>query len=832
MYSNVNIVFNKIFFSYFKDGKRVDASTEFNPSLYIVDGKGGYRGDDGKELKKIVVSLKDYFNLTNSENRKNYYYGEISPVYQFISKIWKEFKFTSKHFKWLKVFALDIEVLSYNNNRVPDVNKAEYEISSISIKDFNKELMYVLSFLPYDKNKSVLGIDKEKIIYKKCENEIELLKGIVYILEHAKPDILTGWNIEFFDLPYIYNRIINILGENELKKCSPYHVLKKVIKRNYNDLVTYKDPLIPFFDYLSLYRAYTENKRVLDLNQVSSQELELEKISYNGNLAELAKNDPQKYVDYNIWDTELVYRIDKKMKLIELALNIMYRAKVVHKDVFHATQLWDVLIYNELKNQNKVIIPWPVLDTFDRIKGAHVFESKIGKHDWINVYDVGSMYPNVTIGANISKMSLIENVNNELMQFRNSNDRNIDSILNGEYKDLKKLLEKYDYCYTPNGQYWDRKEQSVISKIMEDIYNERKDVQQRMKTSKNEDNKSSLDAYQYALKILLNSGYGVFACEYFRYKDTRVGEAITSTGQLIIKAVYEEINKKLSNDVYIVGGDTDSIFLSLSPYVNKLNLKDKNDKINAIIKYSNEHIVKILNSVFGDISNKLNFSKFPLKMKLEYIADKGLYRAKKNYIVRKVTNGDVILDKEKISPKGIEIIKSSIPFVMRKRLNEFLSLILNDDMVELEKKISELKKEFRTLPLENIALSKTTTDITKYYCGLNDKLYEKSTPIHIRAAILYNYLIEKNKLNLKKAVDNGRIYYVHMLLPNIINENVMGFVESSLFDSLKIKDMIDYDLQFEKLILHPLTKLTTFYNKDLVKDKSSQLVDISALFDY
>lgn len=832
MYTNINIYNNKIYFSYYNDKNiRIDTTSEFKPSLYVKDEKGTCRGEDGKILKEMTLSLKDYYNVVNNENRKNYFYGEVNPVFQFISKYWKNFQFNSKLFKLFKIFCIDIEILSFDSS-IPDVNKAEYEISAISIKDFKKDMNYVLSFLEYNENNSILNMDKKKIVYKKCENEQDLLKTLIFIFNKMKPDIITGWNVEFFDLPYLYNRILNILGENYLKKCSPYKITKRIIKKNYNEVIVYKDPLIPFLDYLSLYRSYTENKKALALNNVCLEELELEKLEYGTSLIGLAKNNPQMYIDYNIWDSELVYLLDKKLKLIELALNIMYLSKTLYKDIFHSTQLWDIAIYNELKKQNKEIIPQPVMDIFTQIKGAYVFNIIKGKHENIVVFDMISLYPNVTIGANISKMTLIEDIKSEkLIQYRNSNEKNIEYIIENKYENLLNDLKENDFCYTPNGQFWDRKEQSIVGRIMERYFKERIEIQEKIKKSKNENNKIGMDRYQYALKILLNSGYGVFASEYFRYRDTRVGEAITATGQLIIRMVYKEINEKLKDDVYIIGGDTDSIFISLTPYINKMNIIDKNEKLNAIIKYSNEKIIKLLNKTFENISKRLNFFKFPLKMKLEYVADRGLYLAKKNYIVRKLTNGENSLEKEKIQAKGIELIKSSISFYLRKKLKSFLALILDEKIDILDEELAKLKEEFKTMNIENVAFSKTTTDITKYFCNYEYKLYEKCTPIHVRAAILYNYLIEKNNLNLKKAVDNGRIYYVYMKRPNILNENVMGFVDYTIFDKLNIKRYIDYDLQFEKLILNPLTKLTIFYNKDLVRDKSYQLSNIDCLFE-
>lgn len=830
MYTNVNLIYNKIYFSYFKNSKRIDTHTIFNPELFIPDKNGKYTGDDGNKLRKVIIPLKDYWNVI--KEKPNFFYGEINPIYQFINKVWENSQFSSNTFKKFKIYSIDIEVLS-NTNQVPDVNEAKFEISSVSIKDFYRNRNYVLSFLKYDKNKSVLNIDKNKIIYKKCENEVHLLQVLVEILNKDKPDILTGWNIEYFDLPYIYNRIERVLGVDYLKKCSYYNVTRKIKIKNYNNIIMFNDPLIPYLDYLSLYKTFTENKSALALNNVCWEELELEKLDYDSNLNDLALNNSQRYVDYNIWDSELVFLLDEKLKLIELALNIMYRSKTIHKDVFHNSQLWDVLIYNELKKEGKEIIPWPEYSEFDRIKGAHVFDTIGGVHENIVVFDINSLYPNIVIGANISKMSLVENVDDKLLHYKRTIEKNIDNIINRRYINLLHDLEEYDYCYTPNGEFWKRDKQSTISRIMEDIYNERLGVQQKKKLSKDENNKNSLDKYQYALKILLNAGYGVFACEWFRYRDSRVGEAITSMGQLIIKSIYTEINKKLKDDVYVIGGDTDSIFLSLTPYINKLNIVNKNDRIQKIIEYSNKEIINLINEIFNRISKQLNFFKSPLKIKLEYIADKGVYRAKKNYVVRKVTDGEKVLEKKKIQPKGIEIIRSSFPFYLRKKIFKYLEYILDDDMELLDKELELLRKEFEEINIENIAFSKTTTDITKYFCSYKDgsKLYEKATPIHIRAAINYNYLVEKHNLNLKKAVDHGRIFYVYMRTPNILNENVMGFVDGVIFDKLNLKQYIDYDMQFEKLILNSLTKLTAFFGKDLVNDKSNRLVDINCLFD-
>jgi DNA polymerase elongation subunit (family B) len=827
LYTNVVQLGNFIYYSYYdNDGNKFVKKEEYHPSFYIPSKEESeYKGDDGKNLKRIDCNLKQYREFMSDENRKPYFYGEIHPIYQFISEKFGNKTINPDDFKFISIFAIDIEV--YTEDEFPDINEAENVITSISIKDFKRNKMYVLTTLDFDVSKANLEMDKSTIVYKKVKSEYELLQGIVYIFKNGKPDIITGWNVEMFDVPYLYNRIVKLLGEDSLKEISPYDQIKNSCKKEMykTNVVIFKDALIQVLDYYSLYKKYSVEKREQNkLEFIANVELGIGKIRYEGDLNDLMKNNPQLFVEYNIWDSELIYLLDNKLKIINLALTIAYEAKVTYQDVFSPVKVWDVLLYNHLKKSKIQLLPIPSFEKTSYM-GAFVFDPLKGVHKWIIVYDVNSLYPNIVIAANLGKTTVVENIPDELKTFQNSIDDNVEAILNDKY-DFS-LLKKYDLCYTPNGQFWKRDIQSSISSIMESLYNKRINYQKKLKTAKGND-KLALDLVQYALKILLNSGYGAFANEYFRYKDVRVAEGITVTGQTVIKYIAKYLKNKLP-DISVVFGDTDSLGLSCDNYVKTLGNISDSEIIEKLIQFSNDKLNKVIEDAFKKLSEKLNFFKFPLKMKREYIADRGIYTAKKKYVVRKVVDGDKILDRSELKFVGLEVIQRSMPVIVKNRLKEFVSILLDNDIDKLVDNVNSFKTEFEKLPVEEIASLHSVSDVTKYKS--ENTIYKKGSPLNARCSLLYNKIVENKKMGrVNKFIhNNDKVKHIYLKLPNPIKENAIGFIEK-MPEYFGLEKYVDYETQFDKVVLSPLNRLTEFYGLNIKNAINVKVKNINEYF--
>jgi DNA polymerase elongation subunit (family B) len=860
-YTNVIGNYKSLTYIGYRDGKKIKENVDFYPELYIPSNEPtGHIGLDGRYLTHLKKTYAEYFQFVKEYKSEISIYGNISPVYQFIHSKFGDQKGIYYDVSLLRILYLDIEVL--NTEGFPSVNKAEFPISSISIKDYKSGKFYVLSLADFDKSKCELdGIKGEDINFKKMNSEIELLAAIIYIIAQLSPDAITGWNVNNFDIPYLTNRIAKILGADELKKLSP---TGRVQERHFESLsktiIHYYDFYIPIVDYIDLYKKFTyTNRESYALNYIAKVELGKEKMKYDEvDLMELWKTNPQKYIEYNIWDTELVSLLNKELGLIELALTIAYESKVLYKDVFSPVRVWDVIIYNDLKAKN-IQIPPAGDSEKGLLPGGYVLDVKKGISSWIISFDLNSLYPHIVMNANISPETLLKRLPEEIENFirqrylKKDYDTDISRIYyfneviedilseSAETKKLFELLKKYNLSMTPSLQFWRRDKLGIVGEKMELIYAERVKVRNKMFQEK--DGKlvkiKSMDLKQIALKYLLNCGWGAFGNEYFRYFDIRIASSITTTGQMIVRLLKQEIEKRLNNDVYVIAGDTDSMYICMErvvkKYVEENGQKTTKELVEFIEKYNKEVLAVQIKSILNDISEKMNFIKRSLEMKREIIADKALWTAKKKYIVRKCIDDKVFLEKPKISIKGVEIVKTSTPEIVRRKLRDVVELILNEDDEALMAEIKRYKKIFEKEKPENIAFPRSISDVEKYHD--EQMIYVKGkgkqgTPIHVRGALLYNHFLQELDLQnkYKKIFSGDKIKFLYLKVPNPNrNENIISFIDK-LPEEFKLQQYIDYDLQFEKCFLSAVNVMTKACGVDIIKKLSDRTISIAELF--
>ena len=798
-YTNIIINKNQInWVGYRADGKKITQSTtDFQPTIYTVQEPGSSlesaTGFDGRLLGKYTMSLDAYFEFVRLYKKEMPLYGEISPIYQFIASVWGKGK-DFYHLEMIRNIAIDIEVLT--ETKYPNVNDPDNEISSISLKDFKTGKIYILSTGDFVIDKCNLpGIDNATIQFKKMNSEIELLQGIVYIFEKLQPDVITGWNVEFFDIPYLTNRIVKLFGMNMLKKMSPLKFIKPINKKNNNEDINSWDLAIPVLDYMALYKKYMEEKQErYSLDHIADVEIGLQKLPYKGNLTDLFKTDPQKYIEYNIWDSELVYLLDKKLKLIELAQTVAYESRALYQDVYSPVKIWDILVYNALLKKGTQIPP-NRKNTKDELPGGFVREPKLGIIKWVTIFDVNSLYPNIVIGANLATDTLIK-----------EEKHNIEDILYA--KDGNDFKER-DVCWTPNNCVWSRSKQSIFGELMEKFYNDRKEIKKKQKKVEDVNKKHSLHLKQYAYKILLNSGYGAFANEYFRYYNIKIASAITLTGQALSRYAADYLTEKLSGDIEVIAGDTDSIMISCDKWVQKQPKNDMKETAIMVRDYADTVIHKHIKEAINRFSDKLNFYKNTLDMKREHVGDSGLFAAKKHYVLRYlIDDDDNILDKPKFKIKGIEIVKKSTPKIVRAKLKDMLDILINADFVKLGEEIKKFYQIFLKATPENIAFPRSVSDLEK--CSTYDvNIYTKSTPIQVRGALLYNWMLNKLNLNKKyrKIISGDKIKFLYLKTPNPLrSENIVSFLDE-LPEEFGINNYIDYETQFEKTTIGPLRSL-------------------------
>ncbi|CAB4141211.1 DNA polymerase subunit B [uncultured Caudovirales phage] len=320
--------------------------------------------------------------------------------------------------------------------------------------------------------------------------------------------------------------------------------------------------------------------------------------------------------------------------------------------------------------------------------------------------------------------------------------------------------------------------------------------------------------FQLTKKIQLNSAYGAMGNQYFRFYDIRLAEAVTLSGQLVIQWIARDINKYLNNmlkskDVdYVIAIDTDSIYLNLRDLVYTI-YKDKlpDDKlkiVDLLDRFSEEKLQAIIDKSCTDLKTYLNARSQKMQMKRESIADKAIWTAKKRYILNVYDNEGVRFDSPKLKLQGIEAIKSSTPEVCRQKIKDAINVILTKSQKDLHKYIDDFKTEFKKLSPESVAFPRGCNGLSTY--ADSQTIYKKGTPIHVRGALVYNYLIKSKKLDKKYPCiqDGDKIKFLYMKEPNHIHENVITMSDSGLPVELNLHKYVDYELQFEKTFLDPL----------------------------
>ena len=504
---------------------------------------------------------------------------------------------------------------------------------------------------------------------------------------------------------------------------------------------------------------------------------------------------------------ELVDRLEDKMKLIELALTMAYDAKVNYEDVFYQVRMWDTIIYNYLKRRNIVIPPKNRSQKNDKYAGAYVKEPKPGRYDWVVSFDLNSLYPHLIMQYNISPETLRETRHPSA---------SVEGFLNQEVE----IGGEYSTC--ANGAQYRKDVRGFLPELMEKMYSERVIFKKKMIQAKKDYEKTpskSLEKeiarcnnIQMAKKISLNSAYGAVGNQYFRYYKLANAEAITLSGQVSIRWIENRMNQKINKilkteDVdYVIASDTDSIYLNLGPLVEavyKTREKTNEGVVTFLNKICEMEFEPYIESCYQELADYVNAYEQKMVMARENIADRGIWTAKKRYILNVWDSEGVRYEEPKLKMMGIEAVKSSTPAPCRTMIKDALKIIMSGSEEDVQKFIEDSRKQFRSLPPDEIAFPRTASDVKKYQA--HSTIYAKGTPIHIRGALLFNHYVKKHKLDNKYSlIGNGeKVKFLYLKKPNIIQENVVSFIQDFPTE-LGLDKYIDYELQFDKSFVEPL----------------------------
>ena len=791
----------------YDNGEYFQIRDDYQPTLFVSSNKETqYKTLDGQYVAKVkpgtVRETKEF--IRQYEFVDNFkVFGNERFIYQYISDKYPqdEVKFDISK---IRLYTMDIETKSENG--FPDVESADQEMLLISMQNYNTKEIITWGQGPFK-------LKQGNHYYKQFNNEFDLLNDFISWWMKNTPDIVTGWNIQMFDIPYLAKRLYRVLGDKVARRLSPWGLCspKELYIKGRRHIV-YDIGGITQLDYLDLYKKFTyTNRESYRLDYIAQVELGQKKLDHSEHdtFKDFYTNGWQKFVEYNIIDVELVDRLEDKMKLIELALTMAYDAKVNYNDVFYQVRMWDNIIYNYLKKRNIVIPPKLSEQKDEKYAGAYVKEPKPGKYDWVVSFDLNSLYPHLIMQYNISPETLRDERHPTV---------SVKDILE---KNLTFEMHK-DNAVCANGAMYRKDKRGFLPELMEKMYNERVIFKKRMLEAKQEYEKNPTDDLvkeiarcnniQMAKKISLNSAYGAIGNQYFRYYQLANAEAITLSGQVSIRWIENKMNDflnkilKTEKEDYVIASDTDSIYLNLGPLVDVI-YKDKEKDSESIVSFIDTICEKTLepfiDQSYKELAEYVNAYDQKMFMKRENIADRGIWTAKKRYILNVWNSEGVQYHEPKLKMMGIEAVKSSTPAPCREMIKDALKLMMNGTEDEVIKFIENSRKEFRKLPPEEIAFPRPVSDVTKYKSS--NMIYMKGTPIHVRGALLFNHYIKKHNLTNKYSlIGNGeKIKFCYLKKPNKIHENVISFIQD-FPKELQLDKYVDHDLQFEKSFIEPL----------------------------
>ncbi len=794
-----------------ENGVRSNFKVKYEPTLYVpVQKETGWTTLEGKNVSPMnFLSIKEAKEFVEQyQSQPHLVYGMTQFPYTYIAeKYSKQIQFDSSQ---MRIVTIDIEVECENG--FPNADKALEPMLAITIKNHDTGRIKVWGLHDYHN-------DREDVQYIKCQTERELLAQFLAWWESDYPDVITGWNTEFFDIPYICNRIKSVMGEEAMKRLSPWGIVNsRMVNSGYGRKDQVYDIVgVVEVDYLQLYRKFTYSaQESYRLDHIAFVELgERKDENPYETFRDWYTKDYQSFLDYNIQDVELVDRLDDKMKLIDLILTMTYEAKVNISDSFTSVKYWDVLIYNHLLKR-KIVIPQKTSHKSkgEKYVGAYVKEPQVGQHKWVMSFDLNSLYPHLIMQYNISPETLLPEKRLPV---------DVDHLL-----DNKPLPKLEGATFTPNGAVFHKRHQGFLPEMMQSMYNDRTIYKKKMLQAKQqyEDTKdakylkdvSRYNNIQMARKISLNSAYGAIGNEWFRYYDLRIAEGITTSGQFSIRWIEKSLNMylnkllKTEGEDYVIASDTDSVYITFDKLVNTV-LKEREGEsedsyrgraVDFLDTVAQEKIEPFIDKSYQALASYVNAYEQKMQMAREVIADKGIWTAKKRYILNAWDVEGVRYQEPQLKIMGIEAVKSSTPAPCRDKIKECLKIIMSGTEKDVNNFIQEFREEFLQLSPEEIGFPRSVNGIQKWSDSAS--IFKKGTPMHIKGVILYNHFVRQQRLTNKYPLiqEGEKIKFLNMRTPNRMQSNVISFM-TKLPKELDIHSHLDYDIQFEKAFIEPLT---------------------------
>lgn len=793
-YTSVVQLGNQICVRGVDNGRRFQQKPQFKPKLFVPQTKithSTYHSLFGEGLDMIEFGdladarefIKTYEDVGNLK-----IHGNTNWQYQYITENYSG----QIDFDMSQIYIASIDIETETESGFPNIDTANERILLISVQDYATKEITTYSIRDH-------------------ASEEAMLRKFISDWVHNCPDVITGWNIGLFDVPYLVHRIRGVLGEDAVKMLSPWkNVRAREIRMNDKVLTAYEIAGVSQLDYLDLYKKFTYNaQESYKLDHICRVELGVGKLDnpYD-TFKEFYTKDWDEFVRYNRVDVERVSQLEDKMKLIELALTMAYDAKCNFNDVFSAVRIWDCTLYNHLWDQNIVVHPRDNSRPDRSIVGAYVQDPVPGQYDWVVSFDATSLYPSIIMQYNMSPECLTGF----------SIDTTVDELLSRKINTAE--LVDHDLAMSANGHTFKRDKMGLFPEIVAKLFKDRQDYKKLMieAQKKYEDTKdpryqndiSKYNNFQMARKIQLNSLFGAWANYYFRYFDDRIAEGITMTGQYIIRTVGAALDVYLNKICgtkdfkYSFYSDTDSCYITLDPLVKKYYADKTNEEIVTILdKICEDKIAPAINKACGLLSEYTNAYDNKIIFKREAIATRGIWVAKKRYALNVYNNEGVQYAEPKLKVMGLEIVRSSTPEVIRQTLKDAVKVAITQDEAALQEFIKSAKETYLGLSPDAIAFPRGVNNLAKYTS--RSDIYTKGTPMHVRGALLYNHYIKERNLDKKYPLigEGEKIKFIYLREPNTIKENCIGFI-GELPAELALTSYIDYDTMWDKSFIEPL----------------------------
>ena len=797
------------------DDKKGYQVIPYKPYAYVKHSNGTHVSLYGDRLKKVFDYDREDPHLFESD---------VPPTTRFLVDQYTNSDDASEGHRMVFI---DIEVEVTEG--FPDAMKASNIITAITMWDKVSDTYYTYVT---DPKKQIKNYTKDNIIVELFSTEYEMLNKFYQKYMEIKPTIISGWNTDFFDIPYLYNRAVRVLGNSVAGLLSPISEVKwnEYKKR-------YVIAGVSCLDYLSLYKKFSFiQQSSYRLDYIGEVEVGMKKIEYEGTLNDLYENELQKFIDYNIRDVKILVDLDKKLNYIEIARGVAHLGHIPYEEVYMSSRYLEgaILVYLKkmgIVSPNKPAKPKKRLD--DKFAGAYVQSPQKGKHDWVYDLDITSMYPSVIRSLNISPETKVGKVVGwDAEKFIDKSNKKTYTIVDKNEKEMGKFTESELQTYfnqaevsiASNGVMYRTDKQGLIPALLTKWFNERVEMRKLVKKFHEEgdtEKEQYFDRRQYLQKIILNSLYGVLGLPVFRFYDLDNAEATTLTGQSLIK-----FSKKITNHFYnkelgdtkdhVIYIDTDSIFASAVPLIEKRYPNEKLSETMMTQRISEVcgEVQDYLNQSYDYFAKKfLNIDEHVFDIKQEVIAKTGLFITKKRYGLKIINDAGRKVNK--IHVKGLDTVRSNFAVAMKRLLSSVLEDILADvPKVQIDERISKFKRNMHMLHYDVMANPIGVKGIQKYTADSDEvfQTFKKGAPVHVKSAINYNSLLQHWYEGRKyEKISNGtKIKWVYL------KDNEFGFdtiAYKGYEDPPQILEMIKNKIDHNKMYEQAMSKkLGMFYD--------------------